>query len=305
MDMKIVGITVAVLVSLTVLAGVLMPVLDDATTTESTFKNTGAFFVEVDPADSYTIAYDNTVANNEITVNGTKITLNRDYTIVALENAILRLNANSHTLDWNGNGQYIANINVLNITISSGSISGSYTTTGSSTSWPTMTYSKCYVISGTEQTLIMSDYSIPVTIKGDSEIVAFGRTVLNDAGTNKQYLVQIEGTINDGVDVTINNVSSGVDIGATITDLSINCTPVDGYNDLYTLNSITFKAAVTDGGATTNVTFSAYIVPSEVTAELTEHFTDNQIALFDAIPIIVIIAILLGVIALVIRSRLD
>ena len=41
MDMKIVGVSVAVLVSLVVLAGVLMPILDDATTVNEKFTNEG------------------------------------------------------------------------------------------------------------------------------------------------------------------------------------------------------------------------------------------------------------------------
>ena len=288
-----------------ILAGsLLMPVLSDATTTERTFTNDGAFYVEADPNETYTIEYDNTVANNTITVNGTDITLDRDYTLVALENAILRLDSSSHKLDWNGNGSYIVNINKLSLTIASGSISGTYTSTGDETAWPTMTYDKIYVISPTEQSLIMSDYSVPVKVKGDSELFAMGRTVLNDGGVNKQFLVQIVGSIDDGVDVTIANVSTGVDIGAVITDLSINYTPVQGYNDLYTLTSITFKAATAENGQVTNVTFSAYIVPATVTAELSQHLDAGEIALLNALPILVIIGLVLaGVGAIFIRNR--
>lgn len=302
MNNKLIPIVLTLVVGIILAGSVLMPVLNDATKTEQTFANKGAFFVELDPSDSYTIEYDGN-ANNTIVVNDTAITLNKDYTLVALDNAILRLNAATHKFDWNGNGSYLAGMTEFSLTFADGSISGTYKTTGDTTAWPTMSYDKIYVISPDAQPLIMSDYSEPVKIKGDSEIVAFGRSVLNDAGTNKQYLIQIEGTINDGVTVTVSNVSSGQDIGATITDLSINCTPVQGYNDLYDLTSITFKAAVSEGDTTTNVTFSAYIVPSEVTAELSQHLTPGQIALLGAIPIMVIVALLVVAVGVVARRN--
>lgn len=282
MDNKFIGLMVGLTVGVLMVSGFLWPIVSDATATESTFKNTGAFFVEVDPTDTYTISYDNAVANNVITVNGTAITLNRDYSIIALENAILRINADSHKLDWNGNGQYIAGINALNITISAGTISGVYKTTGEEVAWPAMTYTKCYVISPTDQDLIMSEYNTPVKVKGDDEIVAFGRTVLNDAGTNKQFLIQINGTINDGVTVTVANVSSGQAVDATISDLQVNTTEIEGYENLYELTSITFKAALGSSPAG-NVTYTAYIVPAEVTAEKSWHLDTTQIALVAAI----------------------
>ena len=303
--MNILTLIITLVVGVILTGAMLGPVISDATKTTETFTNDGAFYVELDPTETYTIEYDNTIANDTITVNGTAITLDRDYTLVALENAILRFNVGNHKLDWNGNGSYLANMNKLSLSFANGSITGTYTSTGDATAWPTMTYNKIYVISPTEQPLIMSDYSVPVKVKGDSELVAFGRTVLNDEGTNKQFLVQIEGTINDGVNVTISNVSSGVDIGAVITDLSINSTPVQGYNDLYTLTSITFKAATTEGGQTTNVTFSAYIVPTEVTAELTNHLTPGQISLMGAIPVMVIVALLMAAVGAIALRRAD
>ena len=60
MDMKIVGITVAILVSITVLAGVLMPVLDDATATTDTFTNEGYFYMQkisAEDTETYTFDY--------------------------------------------------------------------------------------------------------------------------------------------------------------------------------------------------------------------------------------------------------
>lgn len=305
MNMKpIVAVAIALTVGIVTFSGVLIPAIESGVDTEDTFTNRGAFYVELDPTDSYRIQFNNSVANNVITVNGTQITLDKDYTIVALENAILRYNSTAHKLDWNGNSVYLMNINVLDLTISAGSITGTYTTTGDSTTFTSMTYTKCYVISPTKQTLVMSEYSVPVTIKGDSDIVAFGRTVLSDNGTNKQYLIQIEGTIDDGVDVTVCNVSSGADIGATITDLSINYAPVQGYEDLYKLNSITFKASVTENDTATNVTFSAYIVPTEVTAEKSIHADATTILLFQTIPVFIVLGMIVAVVGvLYLKSR--
>lgn len=299
---KFIGMLVFFLVGALVLVA-FVPVIQETTSATDTFTNDGAFYVEVEPNDTYTIEYDNTVANNTIIVNGTEITLDRDYTLVALENAILRLNSSGHKLDWNGNGSYIVNINKLDLTIASGSITGTYTSTGDETEWPTMTYDKIYVISPTEQSLIMSDYSVPVKVKGDSELFAMGRTILNDNGVNKQFLVQIVGSIDDGVNVIISNVSTGIDIGAVITDLSINYTPVQGYNDLYTLTSITFKAATEIGGQTSNVTFSAYIVPAEVTAEKEYHPDSTLSTVINLLPLIAGVGLLMFLIGEFLYTR--
>lgn len=288
-----------------ILAGSLLaPVVADATTTERTFVNDGAFYVEVDPSETYTVEYDKAADLGVVYINGEPLSVNfsTGYTILAIDNAILRLQSGDTTIQYKGNGSYITGIKNLDITVANGTITGTYIGTSNvETAWPTTTYTECHIASPAKQDFVMTEYNSTVKMKGDSEIFAFGQTSVKN--NTVLLLFKIEGNIKDGVTVTALGSSSGVvDSNAVVSDLTINATPVNGYIDLYDLSSITFNVGYED--TTTAVTYSAYIVPESVTAELANHFNSGEIAILNAIPMLIIIGlVLLGVGAIFVRNR--
>lgn len=277
-----------------ILAGsLLMPVLSDATTTERTFVNNGAFYVEANPTDIYTLEYSRSTESGVLYVNDEPIALSSSsYSVLVLDQSILRMEGFNNTMEYRGDGNSIGGIGELNITISGGSVTGTYQRFDGSTSftWPTTTYTDAYVISADSQALIMSDYNTPVKMNEDSEILGFGLTRASAGGT-ALFMSKIEGNIADGVTVDILGTSTGTTLeGATVSNLEVNATKLDAYKDLYELTSITYTVTLADT-TSYNVTYSAYIVPSEVSSELTNHLNPGEIAILNALPILIIVAL--------------
>lgn len=286
-----------------VMAGALMPILDDATAINDTFTNEGVYFVEVNPTDTYTIEYDKANNSGIIVINNTNMNVpfSEGYTILAIDDAILRLQSGDNTIQYKGDGQYITGITKLNITVSSGSITGTYTGSGGvETSWPNTSYTKAFVISPDNQDNIMKAYTSTAYMNGDSEFIGFGQSILN--GTIL-VLCSISGTIEDGATVTVLDSHGGELADATVSNIVVHYAEVDGYIDLYTMTEITFD--VTYQGTVNSRSYSAIVVPSEVTAEKSVHFTDSENAILGAVPIFLIVALLVAIVAMVIRSRMD
>ena len=297
--MLVVTLTVGI-----ILAGsLLMPVLSDATTTERTFTNTGAFYIDADPTDTYTIAYNKASEPGVIYINGDAldIAFSNSYTVFSIDNAIMRT-ISDNTLQWKGNGQYMTGISKVDLTVSNGSVTGTYIGVGGNeTSWPTTTYTECHIASPTREDLVMTSYNSTNKVLGDSDIFAFGQTAVKN--NTVMLLFKITGNVKDGVEITaLNSTTGDVDASATITDISVNATAVNGYRDLYDLTSITFK--VEYDSTVTDATYTAYIVPTTVTAELSQHLNAGEIALLNALPILVIIGlVMVGVGAILVRNR--
>ena len=301
MEMKIVGITVAILVSITVLAGVLMPVLDDATAKTDTYVNKGYFYVDsIDGDDSINYHYENGV----LTINGVEVPAPSDSTYpegitifftehisVRMDNGLIRIK-----------GQVNQGCSAIDLTATSGSITGTYTYgSGPTTSTASWTYTKFVGMVTTDTDRVMSQ-PVPQYVHSDSLIDTTGFT--RAANINEYYVISVSGTIDDGVTVNLYTQGAGSPVTlVTVSDAKINYTPVEGHDDLYLVDNITFT--LTKDSASDNVTYSIYTVPAEVTADRTDPMSDNEIAILAAVPIMIIVAILLGVIALIIRSRMD
>lgn len=302
---KLISGIVAAAIAIIALAWVLMPVLTDATTTHETFTNEGVFYVEVDPTDTYTIKYDRSVESGVVYINNKAmdVPFTTGYTIMALDQSVLRLQSNDTTIQYKGNGSYLTGIVSLDITVSNGSVTGTYETftTQSPRDWPETTYTECHIASPDKENYIMTEYNTVVKLKGDSDIFAFGQTSLS--GTTTLVLVKITGTINDGVIVSVLDKTSGEEIeGAEVSDLAVNKTAVSDFKDLYNLTSITFKITLPDE-SNTSATYTAYIVPSEVTAERAQHLDPAMNTILSVIPILIIVSVLLGLVAIFIIRR--
>ena len=304
MDMKIVGVVVAAFVSITVLAAVLMPILDDATDTEDTFTNDGLYHMTKYGTDTEIEMIWSYEKPNVITVNDVDIpidSMNIHRTVLFGDSGGARVLANNSgcqiLFSTGTSAASVSDEGVLTVTCSSGTMTAVIEKTGQSPATTNVgSYTDLYCIS-TDGPYVMKSPNKNVYIKGDSEVHGFGVTNVTGAGN---LVLDVVGTIDDGVTVTsISNAGAST----TFSTPTITATPDSNYKDLYSLEKITFVA--TASGNDTNVTYSYFLVPYEVTAEKAEHLTTGQIELLDVIPILVIVAILLGVIALVIRSRLD
>lgn len=301
------AILVVAMVGCVLVAG-FIPVVGESVTATTTFVNNGAFYVEVDPADTYTIEYDKSAEAGVVYINDEplNVAFSTGYTILAIDNAILRLQSGDSTIQYKGNGVYITGIKYLDITVSNGSITGSFQTPSNESplTWPETTYTECYIASTEKQDWIMSTYTDSVKMLGDSHIHAFGQTVLTTEGSPVTALIKIDGNISDGVDVSVLNATTGEEYAtATIDDLSINATAVNGYLNLYDLTSITFKAKILDTDGWTNVSYSAYIVPASVTAEKAIHADENTASMIAMIPFILIMGIVLMFVGVVLVRR--
>lgn len=300
MNNKLIPIVLTLVVG-TILAGsVLMPVLNDATTTERTFVNEGAFNYGIfTPDDEYTLTY--TQATGELIVNDVVVpsfdALNKAYSIVATDNYLARYGYNSggyylQHIGYVGNNLFADGGVTATITISGGDLSITWVKADNTTVTKTVTFTEMYAIVPTADAAVMKAAADQVYIKGDSELYASGLTTI----TNWTNIFHFEGTYNDGI-----TISSPSFPDATYDNITWNIEPVAGYVDLYKLTSIEFD--ITNNDTVTHATYSYFGVPSEVTAELSQHLTPGQIALVSAVPVLVIVALLVVAVGIVARRN--
>lgn len=307
MDIKafpalIVGVVVAL-----VLAGAVLPVFAETTSATDKFTNKGAFFVEIDPTDTYTIKYDKAVDLGVVYINdkALNVPFSTGYTILAIDNAILRLQSGDNTVQYKGDGHYITGILKLDITVANGAISGIFqtgTSGGVDSAWPDTAYTTAFIASPDPQDYVMTEYNTVAKMNGDSIIKAFGQTQLNTTSNPQLAIISITGNIDDGVNVSVLNSSTGAVIeGAEVSDLQINHTAVNNYINLYDLTSITFK--VTYDSTVTAVTYSAYVVPSEVTAEKSVHPDGPLTVILNVLPLLAIAGLVTGAVVWFINRK--
>lgn len=315
--MKLVGYVVTLTLSIILIATVMVPVISDATTTTETFTNDGYFRMthyDVDDTDSVVVewTYDN---NTVITVDGVEYDLTGPASsgvsaVIISDTAVLRA---SVAANYNiGNVGYltddtsiyaeVGNSGSISITFSAGSYSGSIVRNGSSTA-VSGTYSDLYV-PDSEGEYIMKAADASAYVLSDSPILAYGVTVVNTNLSTTAKGIGISGDIDD-LEVTVWRGASGF----TYTDPVANYSAVSGYVDLYALDDITFTGTVTetvdDETVTTDtaITYSYFLVPYQVTAELSQHLSDTEITLLSIIPLFLIAAVLCAVTYVVIRNR--
>lgn len=312
MEMKIVGVTLVAFVSLVVLAAVLMPILDDARATEDKFTNDGYFTYNAvtddtddtftwDPSDPQKLTMGDKVIDMATIITG-----NGNLTIIGSDNFTCRYYQNNTVaggLQVYGVGGYksynpanenaTVTINVTNTTMAfDGTTDKSYTMGN-----------RGFVIDFDGDGALTLKYSDEAAyVMDDSEIYLCGTTFVTGSGTNDFVGVFGYGSIDDGVTLSSFYGNTG-DNTVSFGTPTITYTEDPDHIDLYQISKVDF--ALTQNSATVDATYSYFVVPTEVTAERSVHFTDNMNELLGVIPVLVIVAILLGVVALVIRSKLE
>lgn len=288
MEMKILAIAITAVVVITVLAGVLMPVLADATETEKTYTNDGVFLMTDDPT-NYTLEYKG--VDGELWVNGEFLMRftdlpNSTWTLISTPEYVIRMQgaSNNYTC-WltsvSGTNTYVAQNTTASATIT---VTGSTMKVGNTT----VDYTGEFRGIAKNGDYVMTSTGGFIVSDKDTIIIGNGTTTV----THWYDAFYIIGTIDD-----INVYSSD---SITVSDVQVNADAINGFNGSV-VNNITFTA--TDGTNSVDAVYDRVIVPAEVTIEKIVRFTDGQNAIFAAIPIMVIIALLIAIVAMVFRSR--
>lgn len=298
-------LTVLTLVVGIILAGsVLMPVLNSATATEKTFDNRDGALFQVEKFDETTeysfewVYTDPTHA----TVNNETVTLSAATVICATDTFLIRYGQSS------SEGYYIQSVGALGvhgnetnkatltISVSGGSLTATMANEGATPTTKTISVTEGYGIVA-NGSYVMKASNQTAYVLADSPIMAMGLTTLDGVWFN---MFQITGNV-EGVEVTQINPTPAT---YTISNVEVNAESSASYIDLYELQSITFDATlISDTTKVHACTYNYFIVPAEVTAELSEHLTPGLIALMGAIPVLVIVALLVVAVGAVARRN--
>ena len=287
-----------------------MPVLDDATATEDTFTNEGYYFMDKISANDTTehrIEWSSSSAST-ITVDGKDVDVSKwglsgfaSVSIFATETDIVRVGVSN-------TGASITWIQIRGSTVAYAGASASFDATisagtasihlDSELSNRSLTYTDAYMIKADAGSYVMKKSNESAYMNADSEIYSLGYTTIDYGGGSDNTILKVAGDLDS---VEISAVLQSTENEITFSDTVIHAETVSGHEDLYLFDKITFVA--TENNTNNDCTYSYVIVPYEVTAEKSVHFTDNQNAIFAAIPIMVIVALLIAVVALVFRGR--
>ena len=307
MNNKLITLVITLVVGIILAGSLLVPVLNDVTTTEKTFANTGYYTYDPVVEDTNTVLTWAKTAPDVITIGDNDVTMpegNGSWTIVGSENFTLRYYRNTTV----SGVQMYSDVGYISVNTGSTADSATMTVTastltvtdGTNTRTPTMG-THGFVLNPTGDgslTLKYSDES--AYMKGGSDIYLCGTTMVIGSGTNDFVGVFGYGTLDDGLTMSSFYGKTSPNT-VTIGDVTASYAPVNGYIDLYKLDKFTFP--LTQNSATVTATYSYFVVPTEVTAELSQHLTPGQIALMGAIPVLVIVALLVVAVGVVARRN--
>lgn len=283
---NLIGLVVALAVSVILIGSVLMLAVNEASATEDTFKNDGYFHLKKYTSDDeLTLEWDSTVPDT-FTVNGETIIYHNGFglaqSIVLGEAMTARLNDNNARISFYSAGNFI-NTSETNPTFTLTYSAGTVVVSNVATTRTYTDVAELYAISDNGD-YVMKKATSPAYLNSGSEIVADSEIYASGQTYNGNANVfwHLEGTIDDmEYPDTFNS-------NLTVSDEAINGKYDSSHEDLYVLNDLTFKITNTVSGVVFNVTASYFIVPSEVTAERSAHMNDGEIALIAVIPVLII-----------------
>lgn len=298
---------VAFIVMALVAVSVVLPIMNAGAQTEKTFDNTAdsiAYFDKVGADDSITFVWDYTNPT-QATINGAQVDLPdpTDYyygiSILASEGFSIRyyVSGSDYILQSLGGGQasgYYGNASIvstsnLNLTITSTTITNNtsnkaFTTTGNT-----------YVISDSGD-YVMKNPDAAAYVLDDSETLAIGLTVISGSFV-------IMGWDSD-VGADVEPVVYYPPTGYTISGLEITSAEVNGYDNLSIFSKVDYVVTL-DSDTTVNraVTYSYFIVPASVTAEITNHPAGVELTIIQMLPVLFLVGVLLFTVSMFISNR--
>lgn len=285
MDIKTISVALAIVTVSAVIFGALLPMFQDVTATEDTFTNDGYFYVDsVAEGNSINYRYE----NSTLYINGEQFGTPVDntysgLTVMYTENLNIRYDGTMKMrgILGNHNAQY------LNLTVSAGTITGEWQSTGDTPSQVSTTYTTFYGIVADKSERVMC--KSPQYVNESSYISASGITQI---ASTTWAIVNIDGSIADGLTINLHKDSNGTVLDTfTVKDYTIDYSEVSGYEDLYQIDKI--DITVTDGENDDDMVYTIFTVPTEVTAERSVHVNGPTGAIIDLIPLIVALSIVI------------
>lgn len=302
---KLIQYVVMAAVGVLIFSALLVPIINDATTTEKTFNNSEGALFQVEKFDtdsSYSFEWIYTDPTHA-TINNETVTLSNATVICATDSFLIRYGqdtSNGYYLQsvGGGLGAYASETNktTLTINVNGGSLTSVVSNEGSTPTSKTIAINEGYGIVA-KGNYVMKAPTQGAYMLNDSPIVAMGLTALDGVWSN---MFQITGTV-EGVEV---EQISPAPATYSISDVEINSVAVAGYEDLSELNSITFVATqIADTTKVHDCTYNYFIVPAEVTADITVTPDDATRAIMGVIPLIVIVGLIAGIVGVIAVRR--
>lgn len=314
MNNKLIPIVLTLVVGIILAGSVLVPVLNDATTTHKTFTNDGYLRlgeISAEDTETYTITwtYENPhqfVINDEVYVmpEGNTTGSVFPYTLFATDGWGLRYSqtgtAGNVDLNLYGSGESASLIwyatttdsDTVTITLNEGTA----TFVKNSTTSVTKSYTAAF-IPDSDGAYVLKKGDTSAYLNADSVIYSTGRTSTTFGTYTFAININLSGNV-EGVEV-----NAIAPTGFTTSNVVIDSSEVSGYKDLYKFDKVTFDITQTSTSISAGAVYSQVIVPYQVTAELSEHLTPGQIALLGAIPVMVIVALLVVAVGTVARRN--
>lgn len=290
MEFRFVPFLIAVVVGVLLCATMLFPIISEATATDRTFDNSQYAYYDMkalEEGDSWAYAAGTWTYNDQpITINnvgGDKIS------IVASNNEVVRQDGQARGTSYNGSNTddveaiTVEGVDYLNINDNNVAYTSGYGAV------PDGDY-------------VLKKYDAAGYVKKDTPLWVTGFTNLTTS-SNSQLIVHIEGTIDDGLTITVTPKAYAPVTGITVGDYTINYESASEGVGLYKLTSVVFDVTGTfnEEEITTTFTYSTFVIPKEITAEKSQHLNDTEQTLVGIIPLLVIIGLVIGVLAIFAR----
>lgn len=268
-------LVIALVVGVIMVTTAVIPLVSDYSDAKS-FTNTGLYYI-TNPDEEMTVEY---LGDSAWEINGEPLV----YTNAGATNILI-----FDSIFVRNNGQVRGTTyqtwTSAELTIGDGTVTGTATVSGTPTSinW---TYTDSYVATNDSSAeYIMKAGTSSSYINEDSSVIGMGLTSVKDPdGANQPipFYVTVE-----GLEATV-STTPAYESSISISDIQVNYSEVGGYRDLYSFDSVTFKA--TWGTNVTNVTYNIVIVPHEVTAE--KDNPDQYKAIVSVLPILAIVGLI-------------
>lgn len=281
MKANILTLAITLTVGIILAGSLLMPVISDATETENTFTNTGLYYMSYVPEnDSHELVF---TPGTGWTFDGEAFTdVPNDSTIIGTDDLVIRGDGRARGLFSS------AGSTAIDLVITDTTLVGTFGTQSVN-----VTYDKIIIAVPDKSDLVMKAGTTTAYVLKDSTIEAYGYTSIQySEGGQNNAVFHIEGNIDDGFTITA-SPSGNVTINYSIENITTDEEAVTTYIGLYKITTIEFDIVVTDDDAdyTTHCTYNRFIVPAEVTAELANHLNSGEIAILNALPVLIIVAL--------------
>lgn len=301
LTIAVLSLTIAALIAVTVL----IPVVSDVTSTTDTFTNDGLYLMDTissTDTDTVTLTWDHTkpkeITVNSITVSLAKIPDTWGITVPLIQTNSWFILYNKQTptniqlytsTGWTKQASTSDNTD-LSISMASGTASMTFGATSTS-----YNYTDGYYVSSTGSYTMMgaNDYAYVLTTSAMAGVKNFSYEI---SGTATTCGVAVKGTYSALVCTGI-GPASFTSSGVTFSNQTANGSEVTDHVNLKKVGSISFTATIGDND--TDSTMNNIIVPHQVIAERTIHVDNTLSTLIGIIPLLVIIALVIGAVAVI------